>query len=586
MGRCGFNTDRRQANNTAVSMEQLDIKIGPGSSEQQAVWDVLLNTDKHVIVEAVAGSGKTYTITQYALREKQASVGLVAFNKHIADELTARMGGQSNVSCMTYHSLGYKACRRAFNGLGRPDEYRVLNILDTMTLAVPDKQEKVVKYKIKAVVSLAKNYGVSDRDGIEKLVDLHDMDLNGFNELVLDTAPKVMARCRQLNKGESIDFDDMVWLPMELGLAVPQFDVLCVDEYQDTGLTQQWLAVQGGKRVCAVGDPKQAIYAFRGADGHGFARLREQLKGNIVTLPLTLTRRCPKSHVRMAQQIVPQIQAMPDAPEGIVRVTKTVDEAVNEMRAGDLVVCRVNAELIGVAYKLLKRGVKAVVRGRDIGQGMVKLIEKGEKRCGGGYRDRAALVDVLKAIGEITTEEVAKYNAMSHGRGEMRAMNAQDRYECIVELAEGCGTVAELCGVIDKLFGDFDQSGAPRNAVVLGTVHRTKGLEGARVFVLRPDLIPHPMAKRKEEQEQERNLAYVAVTRAKFDKGTGEMGELVFVGGMCGLFNGEVPLMDSGSAYHEEMSQLALEGALDRIADEHNHAQDSEQDSEEPEWEL
>lgn len=554
--------------NKHIAQELTERMSGPrvvmgGSAEQQAVWQELIEGDKHVVVEAVAGSGKTFTLVQYAYRMPDAVV-----------------------ECMTYHSLGFKAVRSAVKAACRVDQYKVMTMLDDMRLPVDRKQEKTAKYRISSMVSYAKTYGKDDRiteEDLEFIADRHDVDLNGLKGLVFEYTPKVLRRC--MTDLSTVDFDDMVWLPMVLDLPVPQYDVLCVDEYQDTGLTQQWLAVRGGKRVVAVGDKNQAIYGFRGADGSGFDRLREKL-GNtsqgIITLPLNFTRRCPQSHVRLAKQLVPCIEAVEGAPEGVVRVTGTVDEAVAEMRPGDLVVCRVNAELIGVAYKLLKRGVKAVVRGRDIGVGLTKLIDAGLKRVGIGYGELPVvpLSDVVTACGEITQEACAKFNAIPNGRGEMRAANAQDRYDCLCELAQAVGTVGELQQVITRLFEDFEEDGAPKNAVVLGTVHRTKGLEGERVFVLRPDLMPHPMAKRKEDQAGERNLAYVAVTRCKGGKETGT-GELVFVGGWCGLFAGvnehpfdvlEMELtgdgMDDSSLRFVETTS-AVERVLDSIEDKY-----------------
>ena len=479
-----------------------------GSGEQQAIWDVLLNRQEHVIVEAVAGSGKTTTLLQYVLR----------------------LGNKADVDCMTYHSLGFKTVKAVVKHSIRVDQYKVLGILDNIDLPVQKKQEKMAKYRISSMVSFAKTYGHGpniSQDEMERIADRHDVDLNGLANMVYDYVPKVLAKCA--SELHTIDFDDMVWLPMHLGLAVPKYDVLCTDESQDLNVTQRWISLRGGNRICCVGDEKQSIYSFRGAGGGSIGMMRDELATSsrgVVTLPLTLTRRCPKAHVKLAQSIVPAIRALDDAPEGIVRVTESLDAAVNEMRPGDLVVCRVNAELIGTAYKLLKRGVKAVVRGKDIGQGMVKLIEHAEKRAVTGN-----LVDVLQEAGDLTTDAIAKFNAMPQGRGKMRAANAQDRYDCLSELATDCKSVDELKGVIENLFAEFEDDGQPKYAVVLGTVHRTKGLEGNRVFILRPDLIPHPMAKKPEDKASEMNLLYVACTRSKFD--AEHQGELIFVGCEC-----------------------------------------------------
>jgi superfamily I DNA/RNA helicase len=528
------NTTNSQSQNQ--NPDQSDgnrARLIQGSPEQEKIWQELLQGSKHVIIEAVAGSGKTTTLVQYAFREKQKRIGLVAFNKHIAQELTFRMNGQSNVECMTYHSLGYRAVRAAMRHPVRVEQYKTLQLIDELGIqGVDPKQERVAKYRIASMVGLAKTYGLSyscSRERLEEIADRHDIDMNGLQEVILDYVPKILKKCR--DETRIVDFDDMVWLPMELGLKIPKYEVLCVDEYQDTGLTQQWIAVRGGERIVAVGDPKQAIYQFRGADSAGFDRLRKELK-DVVTLPLTLTRRCPKSHVKLAQEIVPQIRALDTAPEGIIRVSKSLDESVAEMKPGDLVVCRVNAELVGVAYKLLKRGVKAIVRGREIGQGISKLLEQAEARADKG----ANLNLILEKAGEITGEAIAKFNAMPNGKGEMRAANSQDRYDCLAELAQGSKTVEELKRTIERLFADFEEDGKPKEAVVLGTVHRTKGLEGNRVFILRPDLIPHPMAKKEADRESERNLGYVACTRAKFEEG--KEAELIFVGGPCSMFAG------------------------------------------------
>jgi len=239
----------------------------------------------------------------------------------------------------------------------------------------------------------------------------------------------------------------------------------------------------------------------------------------------------------MAQVLVPQIKAMDDAPEGVVRVMSK-DEAVMAMRPGDMVLCRVNAELLMVAYKLLKRGVKAVVRGKDIGRGIVKLIEQAEKDAG----QVLTVAELMQYAGNITDSEVSKFMAIPHGRGEMRAMAARDKMDCLVSISDGAKDSREVKLRVDQLFADFGDDGQPRYAVVLSTVHRGKGLEAGRVFVLRGDLMPHPMARQAADMEQERNLAYVAVTRAKFErdgKPGGCEGELVWVGQQSELF-GEV----------------------------------------------
>lgn len=495
-----------------------------GSPEQEAIWNELDSTNRNVIVGALAGTGKTFTGVEWCKRGKGGRVGFVAFNKHIATELTNRLQG-SGVESMTYHSLGFKLVRAEFPRV-QVDQYKVDGILEDVELPIPDEwKAKQAKYRIRNLVSLAKQYGVRGRSDLEMLVDHHDVDLNGNEEVVYEWVPTILDKCKtQLS---TIDFDDMIWLPKELGLRASKYDTLLIDEAQDTNLAQQWLALHSTNRLVVIGDRNQAIYGFRGSDSQSMERIGNELRkweNGVVNLPLTVTRRCPKSSVRLAQRLVPSIKWLDTACEGNVGEFSP-DKAIDGMGPGDLVVCRVNAELLGVAYKLLRRGVKAVVRGRDIGEGIVKLIDRAAK-----FSNSSELNQVLTGASELTRLEVNKYLTMPHGRGESRAAACQDRYECLISLTDGAKTLMDVRQTVEKLFADFQDDGKPNTAVVLGTVHRTKGLEADRVWVLRPDILIHPMAKKKWEIEQERNLAYVAVTRNKK--------ELNWVGKQPAIFNG------------------------------------------------
>src|SRR5262245_167750 len=474
----------RQNQKPSFSMKTDGSNTGlvEGTDEQKAIWAALLDSTQHVIVEAVAGSGKTFTLVQYALRERQKRIGLVAFNKHIAEELTRKIGGQANVECMTYHSLGFRAVRMRQQNC-RVDQYKVLSRLDTVELSYPSvdgkprrllsrEEQKTAKYRIASMVGFAKSAGYDwtvTREQLDYLADRYDVDMNGLTDVILAAVPGTLKWCA--DNLATIDFNDMVWLPKVLNLPVPRYDVLCVDEYQDTDVNQQWIALRAGVRVCAVGDPHQAIYGFRGADSKGFERLRQEMGENVVTLPLTLTRRCVQTHVELAQRIVPQIRAMDSAPQGRIEY-KSLNDSLAVMRPGDLVVCRVNAPLLTTAYKLLRRGVRAVVRGRDVGQGLTKLLEESQKAAGAGELS-LELQLVIRAAASLTAERVQKFLSLPNGKGEMRAAAARDKYDCLSELSLQCERVSELKSLLVRLFEDFEADGKP-NAVVLGTVHRTK----------------------------------------------------------------------------------------------------------------
>src|SRR3990167_1191542 len=541
MPRSSFNTGSTQSNVPVSFGGEVPTQLLIGTDEQEAIWNELINGERNIIVNACAGSGKTTTGVQYFLREKRKlRSAFVAFNRHIADELTARLAG-TGVEAKTYHQLGLAAIKQGTGKFPKIDKWKVYGILDRYDLPVEYKQEKLCKSRIAQLASLAKQYGIESRKDLEFAVDRHDLDLNGMEEVCYEYVDRVLKRCAEMTG--VVDFDDMIWLPWKHGFKTQPYDVMLVDEAQDTNLLQQQLALACADRLAVVGDRNQAIYAFRGADAAAMDRMKSALGARdrgVVELGLPLTRRCPKSHVRLAASLVEvgSIAALDTALEGTVR-HMSVEASIEAMAAGDMVVCRVNADLLMVAYKLLQRGVKAVIRGRDVGQGIVKLIDQAEEFEGVGVLNVAQLIHAAVTV---TGELVNKFAMMPNGRGEMRASAAEDRFQCLVRLCEGVrdkrsvdGGVVESTSVhvkaaVEQLFADFETDGRPKQAVILGTIHKTKGLEAVRGWILRADLLPHPMARKEEDRAQEKNCAYIAVTRAKE--------ELVFVGKGSVLFDG------------------------------------------------
>ena len=88
----------------------------------------------------------------------------------------------------------------------------------------------------------------------------------------------------------------------------------------------------------------------------------------------------------------------------------------------------------------------------------------------------------------------------------------QDRHDCLLAFAEGAATVDDVTRRIEAVFTD-DRNG---KGIKLSSIHKAKGLEAKRVFLLEPHgaTVPHPMAKTSWQREQEMNLRYVAITRA------------------------------------------------------------------------
>ena len=498
----------------------------------------------HVIVVARAGTGKTTTLIEGLKRVKgiestltpspqQAAVWeamelskgnarticFAAFNKSIATELQNRV--PAGCDAMTMHSMGLKAVTA---GIGRLkiESYRVSNIISEILERDVRELRKNAMTLLKAtedLVGLCKMNltDAVDIEELDRLASHYQVDLNGSRDKIFDLVPRVLEQCKDPQRDGSIDFDDMIWLPVVLNLPIFRYDLLLVDEAQDLNRCQQELAKRAGKRLILCGDPKQAIYGFAGADAESMRRMGRELEATqvgCVTLPLTVTRRCGKAIVKEAQRLVPDFEAFETNGEGKISYAAYDDACYEDGRSkgisvyhpmvadGDMVLCRVNAPLVSQCFRFLRAGRKAIIRGRDIGQGLISTVKK--MKAGN-------VADLIGKLSDWLHAEVSKENA-KRNPSEAKIIGLQDRFDCLSCFAESATTVDGVIAKIESVFSDNNGSG-----IILSSVHKSKGLEADRVFLLQPKgaTIPHPMAKTAWQRDQEVNLLYVGVTRAK-----------------------------------------------------------------------
>lgn len=450
---------------------------------QRAIFADVAEGAGHVLVRARAGTGKTTTIVE-ALRHLPAgkSALLVAFNKSIAQELERR--APPGVQVRTLHSFGFAALRSAFRT--RLDDGKV----DRIARALFDETSLRggVLGNLSKLVSRAKATLANNEQDLDGLVDDLGLDVpEAERSDFIERAAKILRACYQ--DTASCDFDDMIWLAVRHGVRVPSFDFVFVDETQDLNASQIELALRAVKRsgrVIAVGDDRQAIYGFRGADARAVDRVVDRLSARV--LPLSITYRCGKAIVALAKEIVPDYEAAPTAPDGEVR---TVSEANLKADAlpGDFVISRKNAPLIGLCLGFLAANKPATIAGRDIGAGLLALVDRSKA---------TAIVDMLAFVEDWRRTESDRLAV--RGRD---TQPVEDKADCIAALAEGAADVAEVRARIAALFTDKDDS----QRIVCTTTHKAKGLERTRAWVLADTFSSGCI--------EEDNLWYVAITRAK-----------------------------------------------------------------------
>lgn len=470
----------------------LDLSGLQWSQQQRAIFGEVSHGTGNVIVEALAGTGKT-TVVVECLRRLPAGTRslLCAFNKSIAEELQAR--APKGVKVSTLHGLGYASLMSAW-GKVAVDAKRGERHVSMAVAAWREGRERTPRFttqlerEIAAVVSMCKARMVESVEQIEHEVriaglvlplGLTEQDVCAIVATALDLA--VEPDC-------TVSFDDMVYVPARLAIrSRSPYDVVFVDETQDMSRAQlvlAQLALRDGGRLVLVGDRHQAIYGWRGADVGSMARMAHELDATV--LPLSITRRCPRRVVSIAQRFVPAFEAAPDAPDGLVR---TQSLASVDWTEGDLVVSRLNAPLTRCALAAIRAGKRARIQGRDFAQGFRLWAQSfGCKRAS----------DLLQTARGWVQRELAKL-----GDGDQSAAeDLLDRVDTLDALSEGCTTADEVFARLDSLFSDEGPG------LLFSSTHRAKGMERERVFVL-------AWTFRPTKSEEESNLAYVAITRAK-----------------------------------------------------------------------
>lgn len=508
------------------------------------------NPHGHLIIEAVAGSGKTFTIIQmivniinrwHALGFKPSKrIALMAFNAKIRDELKFRidqLGLSQWVEVNTVHGFGFSAFKQAF-GPRKPNTFKLSDILDPWLKA--HKLSWEFSKPICTAVSIAKDSGMglffpNNTAEWKRLIAYHDLSWNEdklpFN-LFLTLASDLFFK--SLQDTSKIDFNDMIYMPLEKNLPFPQFDFVFIDEAQDTNATRREVAKRmlaktsvaaccdkseadckcigwagpynktTGHLIC-VGDRHQAIYGFTGADNDALDILKEEFSAS--ELPLSTCFRCSKAVIHHAQAIVPHIRHRTGAVQGSVLQTPEYNFEENLFAHGtdhryqtSAILCRKNAPLISLAFKLLNARIPCRIEGKDIGQELIRFCKKFKPT------DKPSLTLSLR---KHLSEQATKLPAY-------KLELLQDKISAITSVLSlpHVTSLTLFYQTLEQLFSDYDPKAPPK--LTLSSIHKSKGLEWPTVYLLgRNAWMPSKFATQDWMLDQEHNLTYVAITRAQ-----------------------------------------------------------------------
>ena len=379
-----------------------------------------------------------------------------------------------------------------------------------------------------------------------------------------------------------VPFADFVFAPVVRGMkAKIPASLLIVDEVQDFSELQGRFIkcfMNEHTNLIAVGDVNQSLYLFNYADSEATAKLIAS--NGCTVLPMTICWRNSKAVVEGVHGFMDELKTLAEIagweestytkkggdysmhkgpeylgdhwPEGRESITIPAHLLPHAVELGDLVTCRVNAPLAKLALRTLIDGEKSITlpggKG-SIAESVLKVV-RGRMKYGGAH-DGFGLTDGNDAVDylshDIIEDRFFEYQQsqleasvrrcggdLSEAQNEQRYCELMDTASATLELLHGfiqsraqLGETADtmhFSGWLNGLCGTTEGRDGHDDTVRFASVHRTKGAQGNRAFVVvdqphddgtkRTFMLDHCM-NTSAEVVQELNAGYVAVTRAK-----------------------------------------------------------------------
>jgi superfamily I DNA/RNA helicase len=435
------------------------------TAEQQ---DIIDSTESTVLVNAVAGSGKTSVLMEIA---KKSSNGLyLAFNKAIVKDVIPKL--PLGWSCKTFNAFGLRMVYQN----------------------IPKVQVDFNKYSKlfgkSPSVHLAQKHMVLGGNVTDKSWEETCRRFTISSSLISGAKKYLKAG---LEETSLVSGDEMLEYPIQNGWKSDHYDVVLVDECQDLNPQQiKFLSCIPTNRIIFVGDMNQAIYGFRGSDPYAIDMIKEQYVPK--EYPMNESFRCPVEILQQVNHIVPSITSRKRGGS-ILHANKSNVIYPDEC----FVTSRTNASLIRLAHTLISSNQHFAIS--------ALFVNSLKSRLDPVLARSATIDDVRKLLDYNFNADISRYNQLN-----WNTANMIDRYKGLITIANNCKSIAEIKNFIGKM-KLHTNSGSTRKLI---TIHAAKGLEAEHVFFLDPDTCDYFKKKTniKWERQQEDNLYYVACTRA------------------------------------------------------------------------
>lgn len=534
------------------------------STYQQDILDFFLNNPQsNMLVNALAGSGKSTTACMLSEHSKTSDL-YIAFNASVVEEFKKKIKNPKT-KVMTMHSLAYsimlynveqesKDSGEKPKGFGSQRSKRTVSLDNFKPHKILDEEitKRYGRYiEFAKRVFLKDNYvnlynlcrltltDMSSNKDVSRLIDDHVLFLyygdegysaSDISEItstlkILDTKSR-----QQFETQGVIDFTDMLWITFNKlkydNWEVPYWalytNIYC-DEVQDFSNIQlnflKFIKRTKGRYVF-IGDFHQAIYNFAGANAQAFNQIPKMF-APVKTFDLPICYRCAKSHLsRVNREYGIPILPCDDAPMGFV---KTIDKSkISEYaKAGDMVISRKNKWIAEVVLDLARNGTPIFIEDKEMVGAIKRQILSSKCTSVGTLKKflQKVISNYNKKLFEIVSKNIREGGHEEEHLEAVTETNSKiDNTNFLLEILEGylehhasSDSISKFSNFIDKL---LNTTPSP-NCVRLCSIHKAKGLEATNVFVLNEAKINYDFRNSKEQNVQEKNLSYIATTRAK-----------------------------------------------------------------------
>ena len=534
------------------------------STYQQDILDFFLNNPQsNMLVNALAGSGKSTTACMLSEHSKTSDL-YIAFNASVVEEFKKKIKNPKT-KVMTMHSLAYsimlynveqesKDSGEKPKGFGSQRSKRTVSLDNFKPHKILDEEitKRYGRYiEFAKRVFLKDNYvnlynlcrltltDMSSNKDVSRLIDDHVLFLyygdEGYSapdiSEITSTLKILDTKSRQQFETQGvIDFTDMLWITFNKlkydNWEVPYWalytNIYC-DEVQDFSNIQlnflKFIKRTKGRYVF-IGDFHQAIYNFAGANAQAFNQIPKMF-APVETFDLPICYRCAKSHLsRVNREYGIPILPCDDAPLGFV---KTIDKnKISEYaKAGDMVISRKNKWIAEVVLDLARNGTPIFIEDKEM-VGAIKRQILSSKCTSVGTLEKflqKVISNYNKKLFEIVSKNVREGGHEEERLEAVAETNSKiDNTSFLLEILEGylenhtpSDSVSKFSDFVDKL---LNTTPSP-DCVRLCSIHKAKGLEATNVFVLNEAKINFDFRNSKEQNVQEKNLSYIATTRAK-----------------------------------------------------------------------